>query len=293
MKYRSYNSEILIATTLLVNIFNDIIIDRRKHGLKRDFSKPISLDEIVQQKLEIPCILGDRSIILKSLENEPGKYKLPIIILQNKSIKTDTSRMVDLHSDVFYQQDEQFSKLDVDHHLYNPQQLSKKRGQPIIIDYDMTIITKYKEDMDQIFSNWAVHFRPDVYVKWWHPKNKINPLTSQILWSHNISNDLPIEYNPQNVFTYKLSTSFSFKSWLFYGMYSTENNFNDAQGLIKKIKLFPNRTEEWDEKTRKKREIGRVDRRFVPFFLPLFSICSVCLLGKRFLLSRFFAIKNR
>lgn len=247
MKYRSYNSEILIATTLLVNIFNDIIIDRRKHGLKRDFSKPISLDEIVQQKLEIPCILGDRSIILKSLENEPGKYRLPIIILQNKSIKTDTSRMVDLHSDVFYQQDEQFSKLDVDHHLYNPQQLSKKRGQPIIIDYDMTIITKYKEDMDQIFSNWAVHFRPDVYVKWWHPRNKINPLTSQILWSHNISNDLPIEYNPQNVFTYKLSTSFSFKSWLFYGMYSTENNFNDAQGLIKKIKLFPNRTEEWDE----------------------------------------------
>ena len=31
MKYRSYNSEIIIATTLLVDVFNDIIIDRRKH----------------------------------------------------------------------------------------------------------------------------------------------------------------------------------------------------------------------------------------------------------------------
>ena len=118
MKYRSYNSEIIIATTLLVDVFNDIIIDRRKHGLKRDFSKTVSLDEIVQQKIEIPCILGDRSIILKSLENEPGKYKLPLIILQNKSLKTDTNRMVDLHNDVFYQEDNQFSKLSVDHHLY-------------------------------------------------------------------------------------------------------------------------------------------------------------------------------
>jgi hypothetical protein len=42
----------------------------------------------------------------------------------------------------------------------------------------MTIITKYKEDIDQIFSNWAVHFRPDIYVKWWHPRNKTAPLES-------------------------------------------------------------------------------------------------------------------
>ena len=246
MKYRSYNSEIIIATTLLVDVFNDIIIDRRKHGLKRDFSKTVSLDEIVQQKIEIPCILGDRSIILKSLENEPGKYKLPLIILQNKSLKTDTNRMVDLHNDVFYQEDNQFSKLSVDHHLYRPQQISKKRGQPIIIDYDMTIIAKYKEDLDQIFSNWAVHFRPDVYVKWWHPRNKENPLTSQILWAHNISYDAPIEYNPQSIFTYKFTTSFSFKSWLFYGMHSNENEFVDT-GIIKKIKLFPNKSDKWDE----------------------------------------------
>ena len=246
MKYRSYNSEIIIATTLLVDVFNDIIIDRRKHGLKRDFSKTVSLDEIVQQKIEIPCILGDRSIILKSLENEPGKYKLPLIILQNKSLKTDTNRMVDLHNDVFYQEDNQFSKLSVDNHLYRPQQISKKRGQPIIIDYDMTIIAKYKEDLDQIFSNWAVHFRPDVYVKWWHPRNKENPLTSQILWAHNISYDAPIEYNPQSIFTYKFTTSFSFKSWLFYGMHSNENEFVDT-GIIKKIKLFPNKSDEWDE----------------------------------------------
>ena len=162
MKYRSYNSELVIATSLIVNVFNDIIIDRRKHNIK-DYSKPLSFDDIVQQEIEIPCVLGDRSIILKSLENEPGRYKLPLIILQNKALKTDTDRMCDLHADVFYQQDSSFGKLDSKHHLYSAYDISKRRAQPVIIDYDLTIITKYKEDLDQIISNWIVHFRPDIY----------------------------------------------------------------------------------------------------------------------------------
>ena len=246
MKFRSFNEELLISTALLVNVFNDIIIDRRSHGLKRDYSKAISFDEIVQKKIEIPCIVGDRSNILRSLENEQGKYKLPLIILQNKSIKTDTTRMVDLHADVFYQTDNRFAELNPEDPLYKPQQLAKRRGQPTIMEFDMTIITKYKEDMDQILSNWIVHFRPDVYVKWWHPRIKTSPLTSQILWGHNVSFDSPVEYNPTNIFTYKSTTSFSFKTWLFPGMnFIEQDTINEP--IIKHIKFYPNKSEVWDE----------------------------------------------
>lgn len=244
MKYRSYNSELVIATSLIVNVFNDIIIDRRKHNIK-DYSKPLSFDDVVQQEIEIPCVLGDRSIILKSLENEPGRYKLPLIILQNKALKTDTDRMCDLHADVFYQQDSSFGKLDSKHHLYSAYDISKRRAQPVIIDYDLTIITKYKEDLDQIISNWIVHFRPDIYFKWWHPKNKTEPLTSQLTWAHNLSFDLPIEYNPQNIFTYKSTTSFSFKTWIFPGMNLDRSDgkfFDPDKGIIKSFKFFTNRS---------------------------------------------------
>lgn len=248
MKYRSFNEELLIATALLINVFNDIIIDRRKHGLKRDFSKPISLKEVAQQKIEIPCILGERSSILRSLENEPGRYKLPLIILSNKNIKTDSVRMVDLHNDVFYQQDSQFFDLDPEDPLYKPQQLGKRRAQPIIMDFDMTIITKYKEDLDQIISNWAVFFRPDVYVKWWSPRRPGETINSEILWNQSIGFELPIEYQPTNVFTYKGSTSFSFKTWLFPGMYTVENKIDpDSEAVIKKFKFFPNRGSWYDD----------------------------------------------
>ena len=57
MRYRSYNSELLIAATMVCDVFNDIIIDRRKHGLSRDWSKAVTLKDIVQQKIEVPCII--------------------------------------------------------------------------------------------------------------------------------------------------------------------------------------------------------------------------------------------
>jgi hypothetical protein len=243
MKYRSYNSELIIATSLIVNVFNDIIIDRQKHKGYRDFSVPIDFSDVIQQEIEIPCILGDRSIILKSLENEPGRYKLPLIILQNKALKTDTDRMADLHADVFYQQDSSFSKLDIDHHLYKPFNLSKRRGQPVIVDYDMTIITKYKEDMDQIISNWIVHFRPDIYFKWWHPRVKSSPLTSQLVWSHNLSFDNSSEYNPQNIFTYKSTTTFSLKTWMFPGTQHDIKDLDPDEGVIKSYKMFASRSD--------------------------------------------------
>lgn len=241
MKYRSYNSELLIATTLMCDVFNDVIIDRRKHGLKKDYSKGIRLEDIVQQTIEVPCILGNRGIILKSLENEPGKYKLPLIIVQSKDIKTDTIRMCDLHADVFYQQDNHFSSLDEEDSKYHQTILSKRRGQPITISYDVTFITKYKEDLDQIISNFAVHFRPDIYLRWWHPQIKKEPLSSQLLWSQQISVDSNVDYNPQNIHIYKATTSFTFKSWLFFGLEGIENRIDPAlDPIIKYFKFFPN-----------------------------------------------------
>ena len=244
MKYRSYNSELLICTTLMVDVFNDIIIDRRKHGVDRDWSQIITLKDIVQQKIEVPCLLGDRGVILKSLENEPGRYKMPLIILQMKDIRTDTNRMFDLHSDIFYQQDDSFTQLDYDNPMYRPTEFSKRRAQPINISYDATFITKYREDLDQIISNFSVHFRPDIYVRWWHPRIRTRALESQVTWGHSVTYDTNVDYNPQNVFVYKGTSSFTIRSWLFYGMNATDNTIDpELEPIIKNVKIFPNRDE--------------------------------------------------
>ena len=223
----------------MVNVFNDIIIDRRKHGLDHEWSDTITLSSIVQQKIEVPCVLGDRGIIMKSLENEPGRYRMPLIVLQMKGIRTDTNRMFDLHSDIFYQQDSSFTDLNYNDPRFRPVELSKKRGQPVNITYDATFVTKYREDMDQILSNFAVHFRPDIYLRWWHPRKKDRPLEAQVTWEHSFNIDTAAEYNPQNTFLYKGSTTFTLKSWLFYGMNATDNAIDPSlEGFIEKINIF-------------------------------------------------------
>lgn len=56
-----------------------------------------------------------------------GALKLPLFILQIKSLKVDSNRQADLFADIYYQADDQFSKLSEDHPLYKPYNLSKRR----------------------------------------------------------------------------------------------------------------------------------------------------------------------
>jgi hypothetical protein len=238
MRFRSYNSELLIAQTLIGNIFNDIVIDRRNHGF-RDYSKPLSVKEIVQKQIEVPCIFGDRGIILRSLENETGNIKLPLYILQSNDISIDTSRNADLHIDMFYQADSQFAQLDKNNPLYRPYDLNKRRGQPVNIKYTLTLVTKYKEDLDQMCTNWAVFYRPSIYVKWWHPRNDVKPLESEILWDGSINYESPVDYTVTDRYQWKASTNFTFKTWLFPGVNLLENiDDNGETDLIKYFNKF-------------------------------------------------------
>lgn len=225
MKFRSYNEELLIAQALIGNVFNDIVIDRRNHGINRDYSTPLTMDQIMQKEIEIPCIFGDRSIILKSLENQNGVIKLPLYILTSKGIQVDTKRQADLHVDVFYQQDQAFSRLPPSHPLYRPYNLKKRRGLPVTISYGLTMITKYKEDLDQMCTNWMVHWRPDIYVKWWHPRNKSEPLQSEITWNQSITIESNQQFEVNRKFKWQASAEFTFKTWLFPGLNYEEDSF--------------------------------------------------------------------
>lgn len=238
-KLRSYNEQFLIAAALLANIFNDIVIQRRKHKQNRDYSKPINIKDILQKNIQVPCIFGDRSIILKSLQNHQGAIKLPLIVLQSAGIKTDQIRVADMHVDLIYQRDQQFTRLAKDHPLYYPYDLRRRRPLPVTIQYEISLIAKYKEDLDQMMTNWMVHCRPDLYVKWWHPRDKSMPLESEILWSHSLSYKKP-QQQPTSKFQYQATTNFTFKTWVFPGLDYQQDAYNLQQdGIIKYFNWFP------------------------------------------------------
>ena len=144
-----------------------------------------------------------------------------------------------MHVDLIYQRDQQFTRLAKDNPLYSPYDLRRRRPMPITIQYQISLIAKYKEDLDQMMTNWMVHCRPDLYVKWWHPRDKSMPLQSQILWNHSLSYKKP-EQQPTSKFQYQATTNFTFKTWVFPGLDYKEDQFNtDEDGIIKYFNWFP------------------------------------------------------
>ena len=48
--------------------------------------------------------------------------------------------------------------------------------------------------------------RPDIYVKWWHPRNKTAPLESEIVWGQTISIESNATHDVTKRFQWEAST---------------------------------------------------------------------------------------
>lgn len=210
MRYRSYHKEIQLATAQILDVLNDIVIDRR------------DANDNIQQLISVPCLYGSRSRILKSLENKEKNIKLPLLVLSINSINRDSSRVHSIHDGLLYQDGSA---------NYN---YLKNTPVPINIEYNVDIITKFQEDMDMILGNFIPFFNPDVYVVIPHPINAGQNLKPQIVSNGNINLTFPDEISANESSRIIASTMFTFKTWIFPGMSS------DSEGkVIKRINFNP------------------------------------------------------
>ena len=194
MKIRSYRREIQNSTAQMLDVFNDIVIDRRDK------------DNHVQQLITVPCVYGSRSRILKSLENRNNTVQLPLVCISISGLRRDNSRVHSIHDGLLRKSgSSSFSYLE-------------NTPVPINITYTMTILTKFQEDMDQILSNWLVWFNPDIYVVIPHPVIPGENLKCQIVSDGNIPVVYPEELDKNSPVRVVATTTFEFRTWLFPGL---------------------------------------------------------------------------
>jgi len=209
MKYRSYHKEIENSTAQILDVFNDIIIDRRDS------------QGTVQQLLRVPCVYGSRSRVLKSLENRDKNVKLPMMVMSMTSIAKDSSRVHSTHDGMLYQTDASYDYL-------------KNTPVPVNISYKIDVITKFQQDMDMVLSNFVPFFNPDIYVVIPHPVNPTQNLKPQLVWDGSVSMELP-DTTPKNESARIIATtSFTFKTWMFPGLEADEGG-----NYIKRINFNP------------------------------------------------------
>lgn len=195
MEFVSFNDELGISLLLFKRVFSNIQIERTDKDGKKSW-------------LRIPCVYGQRSRIVKNLENPDRKanYKLPLIAFNRTGWSRQPDRLNNLHNEVKYE-------ITSSRRDYN-----KLTPVPVDISYDVVIMAKYPSDIDKIASNFMVFFNNDIYVSCQHPKWEGIKMNNQIVMSDSVSEDHPDEFGgEQNDFT-TATFNFTFKTYLFGGV---------------------------------------------------------------------------
>ena len=188
MKLRSYRKEIQNSTAQILDVFDNIVIKRQN-------------ENGTMSSIRVPCVLGGRSRVLKSLENRNKTMKLPLMAITMKSISRDPSRVFATHDGLFFGG-------GTNAWIHNT-------PIPVNIEFEMNIISKYIEDNDQLISNWCVWFSPDIFVTMPNPVYPLKKLKCQLLWNGNVSISYPSEITEDQPARIVSKTSFTFKTYLF------------------------------------------------------------------------------
>jgi hypothetical protein len=141
--------------------------------------------------------------------------------------------------------------------------VTNKLQQPVPIDLtiNMTILTRFQEDYDQIVTNFIPYFDPYIIVSWRTPSMPDYEIRSQVVWSGNVTATYPYDINATTVARVEGTTSFTFKGWLFKAkpsgpestIFTVNSNFSTESGLNSMLSL-----DALDELTTKRHTISAV-----------------------------------
>ena len=164
--------------------------------LKRYNKNRISTD-----KIAVRYVYAPKQRALHDLTNKAQHITLPVVAYWVKGVSLDTKRL--------------FNKLDGSDQYVNGELKHIPQPLPVKIDVNVSILTKFQSDMDQIISNLVTYFQPYITISW----NRFNlpylEIRNKIIWDGNISLGYPIDINESQPTRITGDTSFSIEGWLF------------------------------------------------------------------------------
>lgn len=188
----NYNKEIQTNLKMFESAFDDTIIKRfnGRTGVARD-------------SIKVNYLYGPKSRILTDLLGKPDTVKFPIVAITTTGYAKDTERIKNKLQDIIYETpDKEYVNL---------------RCIPFNINVQMTILSKYFEDVDQIVQNFAVYSNPYIVYSIKEPKSG-RELRVEVLWDGNVTLDYPggtSDLPPNSPFRTTATANFTIKTYLF------------------------------------------------------------------------------
>ena len=234
MRNYTYSWEITTMFTMFIAALDDIVIAR--------YNK----DKVAQDQIQCRFVYAPKQRVLLDILDKAQNIQLPVVAVSNGGITRDINRV--------------FNKI-VGSHLSNTDpRYSPNLLQPIPIDLtiNMSILTRYQEDYDQIITNILPYFDPYIEISWRIPGVTDYEIRSKVIWSGNVTTTYPTDLNATQTARVQGDTSFTFQGWLFKSMpeadgnifnivvdYSTLPGLTTQYSLATLLSSYPNTTDRY------------------------------------------------
>lgn len=189
MNAYNFHNEIDTNLKMFISALDDTVIKRYD-----------AVTGVVKDSIKVNYTFSPKSRVFADLKGQADTIKFPIVALTVKGINRDNSRVKNKFEEFVYE-DEDGSLL-------------RLRKVPVNINVEMTIVTKFAGDLDQILQNFAVFFDPYIAYSWSEPKSGLEVRT-ETFWDGNISIEYPTEVQHNEYFRNIATTSFTIKTWMY------------------------------------------------------------------------------
>jgi hypothetical protein len=227
MRLYTFNFEIQTLLEQFVSAFNDIIIKRYDNN--KTLTSPTSGNYV-------KFVYAPKQRVYETINTPaPGGITLPVVAVNITSVARDQARVFNKIEGFVANAGSGYSN-----------GLVQKIPQPVPINItvNMTIITKYQTDMDQIISNFIPYCDPYIIISWKLPSFSKNTepyeLRSEVLWNGTVNMSYPTELNNNQAQRLTAETSFTIKGWLFKKMdetvkkiYTIDTKYIDQEPTVK------------------------------------------------------------
>lgn len=208
MNKYTYDFEIQTMTTMLINCFSDIVVKRYNvHKERRD-------------QVKTRVVYAPKQKVLADLLDKDQNLQLPVISVHIAGLSKDEGRV--------------FNKLVGS--FYTPKNstasINEKGPLPIDINYTVSIMTRYQEDMDQILSHLIAYVNPYFVISWRTPSRPDHEIRSSVYWNGTANLQYPTDLNANQIARVVADLSFTFKGWIFRNTEQVENIFTFNAAFI-------------------------------------------------------------
>lgn len=192
MRNYTFDFEIETMITQFIAAMDDIVIKRFDR-----YKTP-------QDSIKVRFVYSPKQRVLLDLIDKAQNIQLPVVAVSVGGITRDVNRVFNKLKGVHIPSEEFSNRAQ---RLYQPV--------PIDLVLNLSILTRYQKDMDQIITNFVPYFDPYIIISWRTPSMPDQEIRSVVNWSGNINLTYPQDIQSSTVARVAAETQFTIKGWLF------------------------------------------------------------------------------